>query len=105
MTRERLRDRLRVEVEKYAAALSYDQALALNAPIVEQHGLAPPDNVDFCQVDVRLLETVRSETENYAHVIVAVNDGRGPGIGPLRIITNETAALVFHSNGRVEKVF
>ena len=54
---------------------------------------------------VRLFEAVRSESENYARLAVAVDDGRGPGIGPLRVIAPEVASLIFHSDGRIEKTF
>ena len=105
MTREQLHERLKEEVDKYANELSYERAVALATPIVEQRGTVAPDSDDFYQVGVRMLETGTFEGRSYAHLAVSVDDGRGPGIGPLRVIKPEVASLIFRCDGRVEKVY
>lgn len=105
MTRQELRQRLTEEVHNYMGSLSYSRALALVNPIVEQRGPLPPDSVDSYQVSVRLLETVTTERENYAHVVVSVDDGKGWGVGPFQVVTPEVASIFFHSDGRIETAF
>jgi hypothetical protein len=79
--------------------------VALKTPIVEQRGMDSPDSGDFYQVDVRLLEVIASECEEYAHVTVSVDDGQGWGVGPLRVIMSEVASIIFHRDGRIERAF
>lgn len=105
MKREQLRERLVEEVERYATSLSYAAAVALRTPIVEQRGEGEHDSVSFYQVAVRLLEVITSEREDYAHVTVSVDDGRGWGVGPLRVVVSEVASIIFHRDGRVERAF
>jgi hypothetical protein len=105
MIKEQLRQVLKEEVEKHAASLSYEKALAMKVPLVEQLGMDSADLRDFYQVSVRLLEAVDSDRECYAHVTVSVDDGQGYGIGRLRVVVPQVASLIFHKDGRVETVF
>jgi hypothetical protein len=105
MTREELKKHLREEMDKYAENLSYEKARGLRKPIVEQYGNADSDA--FYQVDVRVLQSCKSGDEDWIEVSVSVDDGTPHGgriARLLRAVTPETGAIVFHRDGRVEKM-
>lgn len=105
MTRKELKRRLVEEMDKYAKKLTYEEAAALAVPIAEQRGTIAPNSSGFYQVTVRLLEKVTLERDDYINLMVSVDDGRGPGIGPFRVIAPETGSLIVHRDGRIEKCF
>lgn len=103
MTRNALRQQLVREMEEYAV-LSYDEVESLQTPVKVRRGT--PGSEDFCQVDVRVLQRSKSDTEEWIELLVSVDDGVS-GSGPLsrllHAVSPESGSLVFHRDGRVER--
>lgn len=103
MTQNALRQQLVREMKKYAV-LSYDEVESLRTPLKDQQGT--PGSEDFYQVEVRVLQRSKSDTDEWIELLVSVDDGvsRGGRLSRLlRAVSPESASLVFHRDGRVER--
>jgi hypothetical protein len=103
MTRDALRQQLVREMEKYAA-LSYDEVESLDTPVKYYHGT--PRHSDFYQVDVRVLQRFKSDTEQWTELLVSIDDGVSQGGRLSRLlhaVSPDSGSLVFHRDGRVER--
>lgn len=103
MTRILLRQQLVREMERYAV-LSYDEVQSLQTPAKYQHG--SPEDDDFCQVDVRVLQRSISAAQEWIELLISVDDGvaRGGKLSRLlHAVAPESGSLVFHRDGRIER--